>query len=509
MKKIYFTILTLFISLISVSQNSDLLGVWHLQSISPSGSETIITLPYDYTLSFEVNQQDSSIYNSNGMMQCNGYSSFTSFLSENTINIEFHDINNSYCSTNEEVYINTLTNGLWSSMEHIYFIIGSDLNAELTLINTNNDLLVFGKEPLSQIDIYGKWYLQQANISGEITSPPLTFEENYNVILDFETSTFWSNGPATDVFNGSYEINDTTIDFNEVSQTLGNICDHPIEVCNYFDFINFNILFDSNTTTQNSEFVVNYEITGSGVGAILTITNSFNSNYAIYGRQPEAINTIAGEWFLYSIWDYDIFLENPSSPISLTFENDDEIGLNNYLINDGCETTHQGQYINPIYQSHFKALSPSWSNSMDNDCENNEFINSLSGLFNGLDGSPNNNERILYYSVTGSGLDAELDLFITWIFDGTPQSIDAHFGRESLSNENFKNKLTSIFPNPVNDSLYLSNIDLDSNYSIYSIEGRKIITNRQLQSTIDVSNLNSGVYFLRIDGNQTIKFIKQ
>ena len=76
-----------------------------------------------------------------------------------------------------------------------------------------------------------------------------------------------------------------------------------------------------------------------------------------------------------------------------------------------------------------------------------------------------------------------------------------------LSKNNF-----SIYPNPVNNVLNISvkNEISINNLSITDLNGR-VVTSSSSSSSIDVSNLSSGVYFVSIETNEgrgTAKFVK-
>ena len=78
-----------------------------------------------------------------------------------------------------------------------------------------------------------------------------------------------------------------------------------------------------------------------------------------------------------------------------------------------------------------------------------------------------------------------------------------------LSNENFSAEKIKVYPNPVNNILYIENI-ADSNYEIYDITG-KIVLNG-IGNQINVSSLEKGVYFLKVILEEKIitqKFIKE
>lgn len=77
------------------------------------------------------------------------------------------------------------------------------------------------------------------------------------------------------------------------------------------------------------------------------------------------------------------------------------------------------------------------------------------------------------------------------------------------------NNTITIYPNPVQHTLNIQAIDLNSieNYSIITLDGKTMQSDRLNQASIDLSNLESGVYLLQLTSiNGTItttRFIKQ
>lgn len=150
MKKFYFLFIWLF-SLNSFAQDSNLLGEWFLHTITENGNSPIVTTPDIYTLNFNINNTNNNIYDNSGGLKCNGYNATTTFLSETTISIQFVGVTLQDCSPSEEgLYLNILTG--FASMIHTYVITGTSNNSTLTLTNSNNDVLLFGRQALS---IYG------------------------------------------------------------------------------------------------------------------------------------------------------------------------------------------------------------------------------------------------------------------------------------------------------------------------------------------------------------------
>ena len=65
----------------------------------------------------------------------------------------------------------------------------------------------------------------------------------------------------------------------------------------------------------------------------------------------------------------------------------------------------------------------------------------------------------------------------------------------------------SLYPNPVSDKLNVIDAVDNGLYSIYSLEGIKLIESKGVK-TINVSELNAGIYLLKC-GDKTLKFFKK
>ncbi len=82
---------------------------------------------------------------------------------------------------------------------------------------------------------------------------------------------------------------------------------------------------------------------------------------------------------------------------------------------------------------------------------------------------------------------------------------------QAISNNNLKlNKTIKLFPNPSTDFIKVSELTAKENYKIFTILGSEIkrgsVSNNE---TIDIRNLNSGVYFLKFDNGTTKKIVKK
>jgi hypothetical protein len=91
-----------------------------------------------------------------------------------------------------------------------------------------------------------------------------------------------------------------------------------------------------------------------------------------------------------------------------------------------------------------------------------------------------------------------------------------NFTTKVVSVKSPETKDFTVFPNPVNTFLYLSNIYNGAvSYEIFDVFGELVLSTQPLRETpqernweIDVSGLSSGVYFLKLNNQKPVKFIK-
>jgi hypothetical protein len=95
---------------------------------------------------------------------------------------------------------------------------------------------------------------------------------------------------------------------------------------------------------------------------------------------------------------------------------------------------------------------------------------------------------------------------------GTPNigACNAKNGEISLhvSEETLNPNQIIIYPNPVKNILKISGLEVESSVKIYNTRGQLFI-DKKTNKLIDISTLQKGVYFLKIENNKTIPFIKQ
>ena len=114
--------------------------------------------------------------------------------------------------------------------------------------------------------------------------------------------------------------------------------------------------------------------------------------------------------------------------------------------------------------------------------------------------------------------------FVNWTENDTVVSEEAEYTFVVTDNRNFVANFVStegvdeltasfrLYPNPVNDKLYIETETEVEEVVVYDAFGRQQTTDNSQQSTVDVSNLNAGVYFVMIKTNEGVvvkRFIKQ
>ncbi len=221
--------------------------------------------------------------------------------------------------------------------------------------------------------------------------------------------------------------------------------------------------------------------------SVLILFISFFS-FQGFAQDPDLFRT----WYLYHVYmdfdePYDISNIDPPIHPYMTIEED-----SSSLGEGACNT------FNGVYDiSAFEMIPVSFNNTND-DCGiqiHNSFENDYFGFIS---------EGFQYTIAQESdGLTLYMDtpLMSGLTFKEFPLSIS-----ESIIFE------VNIYPNPTSDKLFISfENNITSNFSIYTISGKKIITQKYI-NPIDVSELSKGIYFIELISNKgkTVKkFIKK
>ncbi len=207
-----------------------------------------------------------------------------------------------------------------------------------------------------------------------------------------------------------------------------------------------------------------------------------------------------GEWSLFSITPdfgepfYVDSVDPPISPWVTIAENLDFNGL-------GVCNEFSGNFE---YISETDLLNQLNFSSTDADCGDN-FLNNVELVYFEFFEFPPNLDYFFFIDNDGTEhLKLQKSDFSTMSLDFLPRT---------LSTNDFSKNGFKIFPNPVSNELFISAENLQiTEISIYSISGQLIFKSNKDESSVDVSALKNGIYFIEItsdQGKMIKKFIKE
>ncbi|KGL59020.1 T9SS type A sorting domain-containing protein [Polaribacter sp. Hel1_85] len=119
------------------------------------------------------------------------------------------------------------------------------------------------------------------------------------------------------------------------------------------------------------------------------------------------------------------------------------------------------------------------------------------------------------YFVQAGGTDAVVDKTPTVIIDelrvaNTWADVVSTIATLGVNDEYTKTNKLKLFPNPSSDFIQVSGLTATANYSIYNILGAEVRSGSVSENNkIEVANLINGLYFLKLESGNTIKFVKK
>ena len=227
---------------------------------------------------------------------------------------------------------------------------------------------------------------------------------------------------------------------------------------------------------------------------ILLLAFTLISSFQSFAQDPDP--ELFQTWYLYHISYEDldpIFVADFDPPITPTLT----IMPSLDFIGDGACNTFEGYFTftppNFFLTNDFIATTSSCTSEQD------MFEQSY---FNFI-----NNGSELYYTITIEANGTRILDIYDLIFNGM------RFKNIPLATNDFSKGLTSIYPNPVSETLFISSENIPiQQMSIYSLSGKKVMEVSENTGSIDVSSLSEGMYFLEIfsEGGKSVKkFIKE
>lgn len=279
MKNIYL----LFFILVSFSgfTQNDIIGNWYLHYIENEGVQQYSTLPNS------INPITFDTSNFDGQICMYGYTGNYIYNNDNTINIDGPTVLACCCDdvTESQSFVFPYFEIFNHAPEtpYSYVISGTGNNETLTIINTDNNFAVYGRQALSTNELLGDWYLYSTNING--VNYNNTYDNNMSItfhVISHTPSNITGNGVCNYYESNYYSISNNEITTQNCSMTLADCDGHSFEVDHLY------MIYCAND--GNNLQTLEYQINGSNNDATLTVTNTINDNYAVYGRQALSIN---------------------------------------------------------------------------------------------------------------------------------------------------------------------------------------------------------------------------
>ncbi|WP_299117162.1 T9SS type A sorting domain-containing protein [uncultured Winogradskyella sp.] len=363
-------------------------------------------------------------------------------------------------------------------------------------------IFLFSFFSFSQNDFIGTWYLDYIVKDG-ITFPnyfndnqvfEITFTNTENGV--FEDYLNFSMGHGCNASNGIYAINSNEITVDISATTLADCLTRP--------HAQYEAFFLDEFLYHQVSSVYTYSISGDANDQILTMVNPVDGNLLVY-KKEQPTTLLISTWWLHQI---DI----PGNPIidipttdfpNITFTN--TVSSLPFI----PEADGAGEC-----ESFFANYNVTFNGA--NNISTSEFVQTLAGCatesYEGIyfEILGNNTSNFFEFEIINNGSTLILTdlLGAKLIFGDTTLSLDKY------NANNFK---ISITQNPVNNQLFLeiddSIISEQINYTIYSIDGKRIKYSILNKNTITVSEMEPGIYFISFTNNNkvlnTLKFIKK
>lgn len=146
------------------------------------------------------------------------------------------------------------------------------------------------------------------------------------------------------------------------------------------------------------------------------------------------------------------------------------------------------------------------------------FSQPFSVLSEGVNLQKSNNNTLVVNNNSGNGIiefSGSINSLAITSISGANGSIQAMtFGKTdsplSTINSPKQKYNTKIFPNPSSKTIKISNIKEKSSYTIYNVIGSEVAKGFVSKNeVIDISNYNNGLYFIKLDDGNMLKFVKQ
>ncbi len=438
------------------------------------------------------------------------------------------------------------TNGTGYKPQNLYSIdnslIGKTLNWQTGSSGSFNTVFEYNSNTLSPVSNFDSVFISNLetlnNLNLILNSSSTTFE--YDLINSNEVSTFQFNSNIEQLYSVVEIIDDTVAPTAPTNLIANNPTNTTIDL-NWNESTDntgvfaYNIYQDGVLSfTSSNNFITANNLTADTNYCFTISALDNNGNESTLSNQACETTTNEDAEPTNEIY-FSEYVEGSSTNKALEIANftGNSINLSNYSIklafngnSFGSDITFpSGAVISEgdVYVIANTGLSSSCQSEQD-------FINNSMTSFNGNDAIGLFKNGILIDIIGSEGNSSNFAQNLTLVrkssvtnpsvifdinqWDSYAQDDCSNLGNhtQTLSIENFNSESINFYPNPVSNTL---NIEINQNnfiVEIYSIQGQ-ILASHKEQKIIDVSNLSSGLYMLRIIDNSNrvkmVKFIKR
>ena len=357
----------------------------------------------------------------------------------------------------------------------------------LKLTHANEGRYTYVKYPWNYPGLGDKYYLKDCSIRGqyyEVTGVPSITFDGTTTTKKPQQSNFDEryNVPSYIEIEGAFDVKDSTINVTA-------------DIISYIDMPNVRVF-----ATVNEKTTVKNKVEGSLPEFHHVLMNMLS------GAEGIETNFSAGQY-----QRYEFSLNMNTTNVEELNDLEVAVWIQNYESKDIYNSRFLNEYTShlyPIQNLSIKGNTIKWeAPEQGNPIGYNVFVNNKLVA-----------EKTTETSLTINITNEKIVVEVFALYENETSSIGVSLFTEIENETGITNieqtQSINIYPNPANDKLYIETQTLTQTIEIFDVYGRrqKSIVNSQRSTVIDLSELKSGIYFVKINtekGNIVKRIIKQ
>ena len=342
---------------------------------------------------------------------------------------------------------------------------------------------VFSQNPLL---LNKNWMIEKVVISGNSILSPAGETKYFTKFQPTNSFSYYSNLCGEYFGNITYANNSNEFTITKANAAAGNCADNST-----LDFRNnFALFFSKNSSVVNK---VVYDIGTTNTGYNLTLTN-VTGDQIVYIFHTPAAALSSTKWAISALKINGINYTKPSQYAGGDTTLDSTGFFQTSYFNSGQGNV--GFY--PDNRFRLLNLSVTLADSFDPEVLNFDGLY-FDNFFSGIDG------RLLPYSY--SLTNADQTLIVTKHNGDT-----ATYSKKILAISETSKQKISVYPNPATEFLNIEDVQPNAALELLDSSGKSVKSVsgiKNMKTQIDVKNLPSGIYYLKVDGQYIQTIIKK